>query len=285
MQKPQHNCFVKTSASFWFCSNIEWKINVVTNQGSVLSVCYLYCIFTWCTDAWVSTELKPRSRVKWRALKVQRWSAFRCLFILRTCHSKPWRAAVGLCNQVQILLAAKEPPCLPLLCTGEDIANVIKAWVLCARRDHCCVSASIAGQKTLWALAFPSHPRWTQRTTLLSVCLTEDWTIEMLWFFHSFRQEDDHITPQKYQSYNLEWLKLAFSLYSHFLSQMHLRKIHRKLQGPEIWIYGYTVPIIIKPIVTFLLKMCVAWTKLWRLHNALDFWDVSKNLIIANLFF
>lgn len=48
----------------------------------------------------------------------------------------------------------------------------------------------------------------------------------------------------KYQPYNLEWLKQAFSLYSHFLLQKHLRKIHCKLQGPEVWIYGYTVPAL-----------------------------------------
>lgn len=135
------------------------------------------------------------------------------------------------------------PP--PPLCEGDIASSNTRLECFVLAEVITAVSAQMPhGRRPFGALHSLHTLDWTQRTILLLVCLTEDWTIEMLWFFHSSRQQSDHITPQKYQPYNLEWLKQAFSLYSYFPSQKHLRKIHCKLQEPEVWIYGYTVPAL-----------------------------------------
>lgn len=65
----------------------------------------------------------------------------------------------------------------------------------------------------------------------------------MLWFFHSSRQQGTTLLL-KISALQFGVTKVGIQLYSHFVLQKHLRKIHCNLQEPDVQIYGCTVPAL-----------------------------------------
>lgn len=152
-----------------------------------------------------------------------------------------WRAALVICNQLQILLVAEELACA-VLCSREDSARSdprLECFVL-GEKVIGVLAAVLNDGTPFWAL-FSSNPRWKQRTILLLVCLTRDWTIGMLLFFHGSRQEDDYIAPQKYQFCNSAWLNQALGLYIHIsFHRSTLGKLSESCsdQRSGLWLYN-----------------------------------------------
>lgn len=154
----------------------------------------IYCIFTLCMTKY-RTETSLKSKMEFWKLKVGDHS-------LDTYSTKslPEYAVQSSSGSLQLTpnsagskrTSLPPPPCvrgtLPVATQGLSALCWLRCSLLC--------QPNVSWQKNLWALAFSSYPRWTQRTILLLVCLTEDWTIEMLWFFHSFMQQGDCIAPQ-----------------------------------------------------------------------------------------
>lgn len=140
------------------------------------------------------------------------------------------KSSIGYLQPALNPVGTKEPVCA-VLCSREDSASSdtrLECFMLGEKVID--VFSTVLNDGTpFWAL-FSSNPRWKQRTILLFVCLTRDWTIGMLLSFHSSRQEDDYTAPQKYQFCNSAWLNQALGLYIHI-------SFHRSTLGKFIESY------------------------------------------------